>query len=68
MKSLSLSQGNGFFILKKLFFLMKFIQELKCFKMVFNFSGIYQLHHEKIHPRIPLTTLVLKYICNVFEL
>ncbi len=26
------------------------------------------IHHKKIHPRIPLKTLVLKYICNFFKL
>jgi hypothetical protein len=40
---------------------------------VFKWSSILvvyinNIHHEKIHPRIPLTTLVLKYICNVFKL
>jgi hypothetical protein len=25
------------------------------------------IHHKNIHPRIPLITLVLKYICNLFK-
>ncbi len=47
--------------IKKIFFEKNLIQNFK----ILDFIDVYQYHiHKKVHPRIPPTTLVLKYICN----
>jgi hypothetical protein len=45
---------------------MKFHSKALNLYMVLDLIHVYQyIHHKKIHPKISLTTLVLKYLCNV---
>jgi hypothetical protein len=49
-------------------FQMKFHSKALNLYMVLNLIYVYQyIYHKKFHPKISLTTQVLKYLCNVYN-